>query len=104
MPVFVTRRGHRDSALAEPVAHATKRQLISLQIFRKNQDDPARRLAGPFQFDSVSPNNVVDGTSMIDIQPLTSRHFQLARIESHLMQNGRMDVSDIVAILGGKYA
>jgi len=32
LPVFVTRRGHSDSALAEPVAHGTKRQRISLHV------------------------------------------------------------------------
>src|SRR6266851_1798474 len=36
---------------------------------------------------------------MVDLQSLPPRHFQLARIESELVQNGRMDIGNVVAAL-----
>ena len=49
----------------------------------------------------ISDENLLDRASEIDLQTFLTRDFQLAGIEAELMQNGCMNISDVVPILDG---
>ena len=48
-----------------------------------------------------SGQNLFNRASKIDLQPLLARDFELTGIEAELMQNGCMNISDVMPILDG---
>ena len=49
----------------------------------------------------VSRNDLLNHLPVIDIQPLPSRHFQLARVQAQLLQNRGVEVGHVVPVLDG---
>ena len=47
-----------------------------------------------------SADDCFDGLAMIDREAFASGHFQAMGVEAHLVEDGRVDVGDVVAVLG----
>src|SRR5262245_3073345 len=56
------------------------------------------------QADLSSGDDLADGFAEVDLQALVAGHFQLPRVEAELVQDGGVDVGDVVTVLGGMEA
>src|SRR5215218_48236 len=48
-----------------------------------------------------SGDDLVYGRAVVDLEALATRHFELARVEAELVQDGGVDVGDVVAVFDG---
>src|SRR5436853_2542816 len=50
---------------------------------------------------NMSGENLIDLRSVVHVEPFASRDFQTPRIQSKTMQNGRVNIRDVMAIFDG---
>ena len=52
-------------------------------------------------FTTYSRHDLANWLAKFDLQPLVARHFERARVEAELGEDGGVDVGDVVAVFGG---